>query len=166
MSSIPANATINSATVRFRDISPAGSAGTGAPSGSSQLTGPQTFQFRRLTTSWTEGGANGSSGIGSSTNVNGGATFASPWSTSGGDYLGASATIFVDNTPGDFVTSTSVANDVQAWVDGAVNNGWLLRSTLEIGLSTQASIKWFASSERATTSHRPRLTVNFPRPLP
>ena len=114
----------------------------------------------------TEGGADGAPGIGTTFNANGGATFASPWTASGGDYLGSSATVFVDNTPGDFVTSTSVANDVQAWVDGAANNGWLLRSTLETGLVTQASIKWFASSEAATTSHRPRLTVNFTRPLP
>ena len=164
VTSIPSGATVTSATVRFRDVSPSGVGGASAPG--TQLTGSQTFQFRRLTTSWIEGDANGSSGIGSSTNVNGGATFNSPWSTNGGDFVATSATIFVDNSPGDFVTSGSVVSDVQAWVDGTSNNGWLLRSSVETsGGSGTATIKWLSSSEATTTSHRPRLSVDYTRAL-
>ena len=152
VSGIPANSTINSATVRLFDVSPNGTA-TGVPNnGNPQLTGTQTYQFRRLTTSWSQSTV----------------TFNTPWTTAGGDFSG-SVTGTITSTNADnlgFVTSTNLAADVQLWVDGTANHGWLLRHATETGSASLATIKWYATSEETIPARRPRLVINYTRPLP
>jgi PKD repeat protein len=156
VSSIPANSTVSSATMSLTADTPA-------------LTGPQTITVHRLTSAWTEGNAaaTGSSalaaaGVGAATS-NGGATwnnrsFSNAWSTAGGDFAASSGSFSVDDV-GTY-NSTSLATDVQAWVNGTTNNGWLLRGTE----ASAFTVKRFRTREAITGA--PTLTVVYTRPLP
>jgi PKD repeat protein len=156
VSSIPANSTVSSATMSLTADTPA-------------LTGPQTITVHRLTSAWTEGNAaaTGSSalaaaGVGAATS-NGGATwnnrsFSTAWSTAGGDFAASSGSFSVDDV-GTY-NSTSLATDVQAWVNGTTNNGWLLRGTE----ASAFTVKRFRTREAITGA--PTLTVVYTRPLP
>lgn len=156
VSSIPANSTVSSATMSLTADTPA-------------LTGPQTITIHRLTSAWTEGSANASgttalaaAGVGATTQ-NGGATwnnrsFSIAWSTAGGDFAASSGSFSVDDV-GTY-NSTSLVTDVQAWVNGTTNNGWLLRGTE----ASAFTVKRFRTREAGTGA--PTLTVVYTRPLP
>lgn len=156
VSSIPANSTVSSATMSLTADTPA-------------LTGPQTITIHRLTSAWTEGNAaaTGSSalaaaGVGATTS-GGGATwnnrsFSTAWSTAGGDFAASSGSFSVDDV-GTY-NSTSLVTDVQAWVNGTTNNGWLLRGTE----ASAFTVKRFRTREAVTGA--PTLTVVYTRPLP
>jgi len=155
ISAIAAGATINAASISLYDQSPSGTSSlSNHPGGvgSQRLTGTQTYQIRRITTSWDVATV----------------TYNSPWTTPGGDLAAATgATITSTNAHNNtVVTSTDLASDVQLWVNGTDNDGWLLRNTTETGSAAVATIKWYSQSETATPGERPKLTVNFTRPLP
>ena len=156
VSSIPANSTISTATMSLTADTPA-------------LTGPQTITIHRLTSAWTEGNANASgttalaaAGVGATTS-GGGATwnnrsFSTAWSTAGGDFAASSGSFSVDDV-GTY-NSTSLVSDVQAWVNGTTNNGWLLRGTE----ASAFTVKRFRTREAGTGA--PTLNVVYTRPLP
>ncbi|MCB9879479.1 MAG: PKD domain-containing protein [Planctomycetes bacterium] len=172
VSSIPSAVTINTATLRLLDTSPTGSPiGGSAPGGTTEKLRPtQTFDIHRVDTAWVEGSgdAGASAGIGTSTGAS--VTWLNPWSTAGGDFQAVkTGTIQFDASPNDLYNSSNLAADVQAWVGGTTNAGWILRSpatTENAAGTTTSSIKWFGTSEQATAGDRPRLTVNFTRDLP
>jgi hypothetical protein len=56
--------------------------------------------------------------------------------------------------------STSLVTDVQAWVNGTTNNGWLLRGTE----ASTFTVKRFLTREAGAGA--PTLTVVYTRPLP
>lgn len=156
VSSIPASSTVSSATMSLTADTPS-------------LTGPQTITIHRLTSAWTEGTANASgttalaaAGVGATT-AGGGATwnnrsFSTGWSTAGGDFAASSGSFSVDDVGA--YTSTSLVTDVQAWVNGTTNNGWLLRGTE----ASTFTVKRFLTSEAGAGA--PTLTVVYTRPLP
>lgn len=156
VSSIPASSTIVSASMSLTADTPS-------------LTGPQTITIHRLSSAWTEGTANASgstalasAGVGAAT-AGGGATwnnrsFSTAWSTAGGDFAASSGSFSVDDVGA--YTSTSLVTDVQAWVNGTTNNGWLLRGTE----ASTFTVKRFLTSEAGAGG--PTLTVVYTRPLP
>lgn len=156
VSSIPASSTVSSATMSLTADTPS-------------LTGPQTITIHRLTSAWTEGTANASgssalaaAGVGATT-AGGGATwnnrsFSTAWSTAGGDFAASSGSFSVDDVGA--YTSTSLVTDVQAWVNGTTNNGWLLRGTE----ASTFTVKRFLTREAGAGA--PTLTVVYTRPLP
>lgn len=84
------------------------------------------------------------------------------WSSDGGDFVAtpsatAQAPQFLDN-PMTF-SSTQMAADVQAWIDGATpNNGWIVLGD-ESGEAQTA--RGFGSRENAAEANRPTLEVTY-----
>jgi hypothetical protein len=153
--SIPSGSTINSASLDLTHDTPLAD-------------GSQSFGIHRITgpTNWVEGtAASGSVTVGTgAATAGGGATWnnrttGTPWGTGGGDFIASStATISVPQAAGT-ATSGSLASDVQLWVNGTNNFGWLLKGN-EASAST---VKRFLTRESGSP---PTLNVNFTRPLP
>ncbi len=166
-------ASVRRALLRF-DVAthvPAGSTVVGA-SLRMQLTntisGPQLVRLHRVTTAWTEGPtAPGGGEGGGAPAVAGDATwsFASlpgaAWTNLGGDFVAASsATKSVDQLGAYEWSGPGLDADVQGWVDGVVDHGWIvLGNEGEI-----ASAKRFASRENVDPDARPVLTIDFVPP--
>lgn len=153
LGTIPANSTVNSSSLQIVSDTPVGT------------TGSQTIGIHRITQNWTEGSGSGTAGIGAATAD--GATWdnrtaASTWSTPGGTFNGTATSSFTGVSTPATHTSGSLNTDVQDWVDGTANFGWLLRGNE----GAAATAKRFFTSEAATAGNRPLLTVNFTRPLP
>ncbi|MBL8755578.1 MAG: PKD domain-containing protein [Planctomycetes bacterium] len=149
LSSITSSSTINSAALTLTHDTPL-------------LNGSQSFGIHRVTQSWVEGTANGSAGGGTAT-AGGGATWSNrttgvSWSSAGGTFNAATTTISVPQAAGN-ATSGSLTTDVQAWVNGTANNGWLLQGNEG---ATQ-TVKRFLTNESISP---PSLAVNWTRPLP
>lgn len=167
VSGVPAGSTILGAVVRLRDASPAGTAALPSNMGNSQLTGTQTFTFHRVTSAWSEGTGNGAAGIGTTTGAS--ATFANTGSNFNGVATGSitfNNPVTVPTLVYSTFTSTSLASDVQLWVNNPptfANNGWMIKSATESGANNVATIKWFESSEG---TNPPRLDITYRRPLP
>lgn len=157
--SVPAGATINSATLSLwanRTVS------------SSRL-----FSIHRVTAAWGEGlSDSGDPGGGGVAAEAGDASWnyriynTDLWDTPGGDFVAtASASDTVDgrNEFAVFGPTSGMTADVQAWRDGsAPNNGWVL-----IGdESTLTTAFRFDSRESLTASQRPTLTIDFSPPAP
>lgn len=155
--SIPANATITTATLTL-NLSQA------APG-----SGNQNHTLHRLTADWGEGtsnaGISGGTGAGSTTND---ATWIhtfypnSFWASNGGDYSGtASATTSVGN-PGSYSwSSAQLVADVQDMLNNPGNNfGWILIGN-EINSQTA---KKFDTKENSNPSNRPELEVTYTLP--
>lgn len=123
-----------------------GEAGSDAPQGECQgalaQTGDATWSYRFY---------DSASGMGT------------PWSTPGGHFVAAaSATTFVTNSPGiRSWSSAQLAAEVQGWVDGGDNFGWLLRRQVEAGISNSLR---FRSRQNSIVAERPRLRVTFDPP--
>jgi len=164
LSSIPATATITSATLSLR-VTRVRSGGVD-------------FMLHRLTSDWGEAGSNavGNNGQGV-TALSGDATWncafhdaggncTTSWTTPGGDFVAASSgttSLAGANTTSIFPSSASLVADVQAWVDGSESNfGWLLK-TAETG---SRLAKQISSREAATAANRPTLTVTYTVALP
>ena len=156
LASIPAGALVQSASLTLHM--------------SRTVSGPQNMALHRVLADWGEGtsaAARGEGGGASATTNDATWTFrffnTTQWSTPGGDFTAtASATTSV-NQLGDYTWSSSgLVADVQAWVNGAANFGWILRGN-EVSLATA---KRFDSRQNATAAFRPRLVVVFmPTPV-
>ncbi|MBZ0171637.1 MAG: DNRLRE domain-containing protein [Phycisphaerales bacterium] len=133
--------------------------------------GSSSASLHRLLADWGEGASNpgGNEGVGAPAVLNdatwlyrffmpGGASPA--WTTPGGDFdaaQSASTTIGGDGQSYIF-TSSQLAADVQAWLDGpATNFGWLIHGN-ESGARTA---KRFNSRTNPSTGTRPVLTVTY-----
>lgn len=73
----------------------------------------------------------------------------SAWDSQIGMFTGA-------GTTGSGVTIMGVTNDIQAWANGATNNGWLMR-----GWQDRTDGWAFSPSEAENPEHRPMLTVQW-----
>ncbi len=154
LASIPSSATINSVSLKLHM--------------SRTTAGAQTVTLHRLLNSWGEGAsdAEGQEG-GGITAEPGDATWlhrfynTTPWSTPGGDF---SATASASRSVGGFGfytwTSPTLISDVQAWLNGSLqNDGWLVRGNESI-LHTA---KRFDTRENPDPTVRPQLIVDFTR---
>ena len=85
------------------------------------------------------------------------------WTTIGGQFSGVdSASLTVTDVFSNYTWPLSSA-EVEDMLDNpATNFGWILRGDE----SAAATVKWFASREFTTASQRPKLIVDFTRPLP
>lgn len=151
LSSIPSGVTVNSASLRLRyrtcdvfvDPDPVACQST------QTITAHRVSSFSSGT--WSESAANVSG-------ANGGPCGGGVGSADVVGHTGsASASVSVSDGAG-YVTlsSSTLRNDVQAWVNGSTNNGWIIK-----GSSSAGSMKAFYSSETPITSYRPRLTVEY-----
>lgn len=151
--SIPSGATI--LTASFQVTIPSGGFGT------------HNLAIHRLNQDWGEGTVSVGSGRGSEANT-GDATWNSArhnvtnW-TNGGNFQ-ASATETETNITTGTVTwnSSGVISDVQDWVDGTTNAGWIIISSLENGGTSPVARK---ISSR-TGSNPPTLSITYRPPLP
>ena len=82
---------------------------------------------------------------------------ASTWTSPGGDYTAtasgtgtASAAVFT-------IRGASMATDVQDWVDGQANHGWILIANTD----TMQTAKRIASADNPTAANRPKLIVEY-----
>lgn len=151
LSTIPANATINSVSLQMTV--------TNVPIGAT-LTSQSLY---RLTNTWSEG-----TGVGSGSGgqvVPGGSSWVftyyptTTWNSAGGDFIAtasATTTIGTVNPSTTIWTGSGLVADVQGWVnDSTTNHGWIL-----IGdETTSQSIRGYASAEDGTSP--PVLIVNY-----
>lgn len=158
VSSIPAGATITS--VRLRLFMSRSSPGAAID-----------VELHRITTAWSEGPADPGQGEGQGAPASAGdvtwtrAVYDTvSWGTAGGDFAAAaSATEAVATATGNYTwTSATLESDVQAWVDGAANQGWMLTAP---GAATREARR-FDSRESTTGARRPALIVTFTTPNP
>jgi spore coat protein A len=87
------------------------------------------------------------------------------WATPGGDFVPqASSTITLGVTANEWYewTGNGVIADVQNWISGGLNEGWLLKSNE----TTPNSLRRFESSEGLTPSTRPELQITYFVPDP
>ena len=150
---VPANSTITAATVSLTFSQ-------------ALNTGSQTIGFHRVTSNWTEGTTNGGA-QGAAALSGGGATWANritpgtAWTTAGGDFNpSATSTLIAGAGLSGSGTTGSLVTDVQAWVNGTSNFGWLLQGNEAV----VQTVKKFASREGGAGT--PVLSVTFTRPLP
>ncbi len=164
LSSIPATATITSASLSLRVTR--------------SRSGAVDFMIHRLTSDWGEAASNavGNNGTGVAA-LSGDATWncafhgtvgncTTSWTAAGGDFVAASSgtsSLTTANTTSVFPSSATMIADVQAWVDGSESNfGWLLK-TAETG---SRLAKQISSREATTAANRPTLTVTYIVALP
>lgn len=148
MDSIPAGATIDSVSLRMVVTQ--------------TQVGNETATLHRLRSDWGEGTSSGS-GQGAAPTT-GDATWTRAffntvsW-TAGGDFVAqASATSAVGSSAVTWSSNGLVA-DVQGWVNGQDNFGWLLQVD-----ESGRSAKQFASRESGTSANRPTLTIEYTLP--
>jgi len=145
LSSIPAVACVNSATLRLT------LAAVQSPE--------QTFAVHRLTQSWTEG-APGSIIIIGSTN---GASWSrrdgvNSWTAPGGDFVATATATVPTGTTNNVTLQWDVTADVRAFVGGtAPNQGWLVKDSHE-GAGKEFQL---VSREATITGNRPQLQITF-----
>lgn len=153
VSSIPAGSTITAVSLRLNM--------------SKTEVGAMNVTLHRVTSAWGEGTSNAPNeeGQGAAATV-GDATWirrvfnTTSWGTQGGDFVAAASATTSVNANGNYTWSgaTMVAN-VQLWVDGTANNGWIIR-----GPEGSRSAKRFGSRQNGTSAQRPLLTVTYTAP--
>lgn len=130
--------------------------------------GAQTVSLHRLEAVWSEGptAPGGGEGQGAPATTGDATWFYStlpsiPWAEVGGTFVAeASASCAVDQLGPYVWESAELTADVQAWVNGSTNNGWLILGKE----STFPTAKRFASREHLEPSLRPVLVVEFTPP--
>lgn len=121
------------------------------------------FGLHRLESSWGESTSNSAGGAGAFAE-DGDATWFfgfypdQSWSTPGGDFVSAPSASQVVNGNGTYrFEDDGLIADVQSWVDGDENDGWIL-----IGdVSSPKTVRKFASREYFDATRRPTLTVEY-----
>jgi spore coat protein A len=162
VTTIPAGSTITSVTMTL--VVDHTNDGPGSVSNS--------ISVYRLTQAWLEGPlvapGSGGSGTAASTSADNSATWshriynANTWSTPGGTHVAAASatTNVAESTGAKTWSGAGLVADVQAWVDGTANNGWILKGNE----TTNASARNFRSRQHATVSSRPKIDVVFTPP--
>ncbi len=157
ISAIPPNSEISSASIKityylcYNGID----GGTGAPI-EGGVNDPLTITAKPLTHSWTEGTGSMSSisSDGATWNTYDGSN---SWSQAGGDYAATPTGTGATPNSGYGITTISVTDIVQAWVNGDItNNGVIL-----YGSAGSDAIKFFRSREYATPEQRPVLEADY-----
>uniref|UniRef100_A0A7S1CN71 Carbohydrate-binding module family 96 domain-containing protein n=2 Tax=Bicosoecida sp. CB-2014 TaxID=1486930 RepID=A0A7S1CN71_9STRA len=172
LSGIPSGATVTSAAVSLTQVHGA----TSLPDAN--------YGLYRVTTAWTQGsnavkngnggyetgGCNGNVELSGATWLETGVAQAA-WSTPGGDFdATARATAVVPDAYSTTTwTSAELAADVQAWVNGGANNGWLLKQADAAAESNKifATSEWADPAENAAqhAAKRPTLVVEYTEPV-
>ena len=154
LSSIPAGATIQSATLTMYNVEGA--------------TNSANVTVHRANASWGEGAsvATGTEETGA-TATTGDATWvhrfypATAWAIAGGDYVATESALTAVTAAGFYSwTSAALLADVAAWYGSpATNFGWIVLGK-ESG-SANAAVKRFETRESSDPAHRPRLVVTY-----
>ncbi len=148
VSGIPSGSTITSVTLQLT-----------VPSGNTANS--PNFALHRMNTVWGEGNKSGNNGAaagaGEATwNDSGFGAWATPGAGSGTDYVAAaSANTNVLGLGSYNWSSSGLSADVQAWVDGTANNGWILIETTSVS----------GTARRFSSNGAPTLTVVY-TPVP
>lgn len=147
--SIPAGATINSATLTLTVIA------------TPTLPVDSTFEVHRVLAEWGEGTNVANPAVVGEASWNDRLGPGTPWSIAGGDFTAtASAAQAISGNGVYNFTSAGLAADVQMWVDNAGSNfGWLLRSESE---TMPITIRKFGS--RISLGSEPRLIIDYSTP--
>ncbi len=161
LTSIPADATINSVTLRLRV--------------SRSASGTEVCTLHTVSQIWGEGASNSDTSMGGGGGVGAQANDATwldrffgnnqPWTTAGGDFDPiASASANIIGIGFYNFSSAAMAEDVARWHNGSlVNAGWMVRGNE----ADSGTAKRFDSSENTTPAHRPTLVVDYtPIPAP
>ena len=152
VSSIPANATIVSASVRVQVVKSPPAPPLGL-----------TFGLHRCLSDWGEGSSSATGGNGAPTSA-GDATWLHAFApsvncnTPGGDCDAVAGWTTIMNANGSYTfTGAGLAADVQSWVGGGANHGWVMVGDV----STPRTVRKFASREYSNASQRPTLIVEW-----
>lgn len=114
----------------------------------------------RALVAWDEGASNGTAGDVSWNERKSGVA----WGTAGGRGSGVDRestsnwSILASGISVPETVVTNVKTDVEAWVAGTPNYGWILDFTYTGGVNNQVS---FASSDSGTATRRPRLVIEY-----
>jgi hypothetical protein len=136
--------------------------------------GAQTHTVYRMTRAWNEGNlqltdistvGQGAPAQPGDATWNSAADGVTSWTTSGGDFAVSASGSGVSDIAGTntFLSGAGMVSDVQSWIaTPSVNRGWAI-----LGNETTVwDAKRFASSESATASLRPLLTITYTTPAP
>ena len=152
LSAIPAGSKIVDATVRVQVTKSPPQPPLNVP-----------FDLHRCNQVWGEGGSSSSGGSGAPSQV-GDATWFNTfypdadWSTPGGDFESIpSGSVLIDANGSYVFTGAGLAVDVQGWLDGGDNHGWIMTADV----SEPRTVRQFASRESLNASARPTLVVVF-----
>ena len=152
VSGIPAGASVVSASVRVQvtEVPPAPPTGL--------LVG-----LHRCLADWGEGASSSTGGDGASAAA-GDATWihtsypTGSWANPGGDFDPAASGTTIMNLTGSYTfTGAGLAADVQSWIDGGDNHGWVMVGDI----SQPRTVRKIASRENSNASHRPTLVVEW-----
>jgi hypothetical protein len=119
----------------------------------------RSLSLHRLLADWSEGSQTGAvvEGDGATwdyRNANGAVAWGAAGAQSGVDYVAtASVTVSVSAT-GTY--EFDVTADIQAWLSGTANYGWIVINNAE---ATNTTRKLFASSDYATAASRPQISI-------
>lgn len=150
--SIPADATIVSATLRLHSSTPRG--------------GAHAIHLHRVLANWGEGTSNAGSGEGGgAAATTGDATWlhtffdTAEWATPGGDFAATASATTTVNAQGFYTwSSPALLADVQAWqADPDANFGWILLGNEE----SSGSARRFDSRENGIAANRPQLVIVY-----
>jgi uncharacterized repeat protein (TIGR01451 family) len=153
LSTLPANITIQSATLRLTSIPK--STGDTTPETTSRNVSIHQIEASQV---WTEG--TGACNTGTTGNVTwANRTTGTPWSTAGGGTLGtALATTSVGGLGQHTWTSTTLRDAASSWYSTpSNNNGLIVKYTSE----TTNGYKLFASRQASTDANRPKLIITY-----
>lgn len=121
------------------------------------------FMLSRCNSAWGEGNSS-SGGGGGAPSGNGDATWFHTsypdafWATPGGDFQRSeSGSVLIDLNGSYTFTGDGLAADVQGWIDGDANHGWVMTADV----SELRTVRQIASRENGNASSRPTLIVVF-----
>ena len=121
------------------------------------------FKLFRCNAAWGEGDSS-SGGGGGAPSRDGDATWfhtsypGAFWATPGGDFQRTeSGSVSIDFNGSYTFTGDGLAADVQGWIDGGANHGWVMTADV----SEPRTVRQIASRESANASSRPTLIVVF-----
>lgn len=121
------------------------------------------FELHECLREWGEGGSSANGGDGA-TSQSGDATWyhttypSVNWSNPGGDFTrSASGTTIVNENGTYLFTGEGLSDDVQGWVDGGENFGWVMTADV----SQLRTVRQIGSRENGNSSFRPTLTVTY-----
>ena len=120
--------------------------------------------LHRVTREWGEAGSHAPDEEGAGTTAaTGDATWAAAilgtqaWDTPGGDFVGASSAVATVNLGINEWTGNGLLADLQGFVDGTANHGWILIADE----SVNGGAKRFDTRENGTVANRPLLEVQY-----
>jgi hypothetical protein len=157
LSSIPAGAVINSATLTLHV--------------NKQAASSQGVTLSRVDHDWGEGTSDAEQNEGAGTAASAGDVTwanslypASSWANPGGDFGTITVTIPTASPGINNITGEAIKADVESFINNpSINFGWIIKSSNETG---SANALRFSSRENANTGQRPTLTINYSVSLP